>query len=186
MALTPSGFILTEADIKGGAMMVKYGARDLGATTGGITLDLEEEFIDKEIDQLGAGAIGKINAGGRVTGNLTLMEWDNDNLRDMLSQAKLFVNTVPSNREKVLFPARASGELDLLGKVMLLHPVGLADSVVTDDMTLPRAIFTPGLSITWGPTSLRTLPCSFEGMRDASSDGEGVVVGDTATTGTGT
>lgn len=178
----PATFTITPGDIKGGAFRVTYNTRDLGATIGGVDLTIEEEMIDQKVDQYLA-PVGKLVIGLRVTGTLTLAEFDNDNLRDLVNTS---LHHSASGKEKIVIPGRVPGEQILSGAALVLHPLALDDSDVTEDVTISNCLFTPGLTVPL-KNELRVLPCSFEGFADTSgAAGNVVVIGDTTTTGTGT
>ena len=178
-------FIVTPGQIKGGAYYAKLATLDLGALTrDGITLRLAEEWIDGEVDQYGAGPVSRINAGGTLEFSFTLEEFDFQVLREILPQGLRTIQTTPA-RDKVEWPRVVSGERTITGQALVLHPVGLGDAIVTDDITIHNAVFTGGVEVTLG-NNVRGFQVSGMGLRDTSQGGRILTIGDTAATGTGT
>lgn len=173
--------VIDKTKIKGGAYHAVLAGTNLGALINGITVDIEEELAPVEIDQLGPGAIQDIALGATVTGTMTLVEWDAAQLRRVLNMAKHFTTgTDDSVRE----PDVLSGERTITGALMTLHPVGLADADLNDDITIPLFAFAPGFSVPLG-NQVREITAPWKAYRDPADNGVSIIFGETAASGTG-
>lgn len=180
-------FVVTPADIQAGAFFAKFGTSpvDLGSlTTDGITIRATEEWIDSEIDQYGTGPVKRFNAGATLEWNFSIVEYNLQFLRLLLPQSLRTIQATPA-KDKLDWPQRVSGELSLTGELLTLHPVGLADADLTQDIAVVKAAFTGGVETTL-TNGVRAFAASGIGLRDTANIGRMLTFGDTTATGTPT
>lgn len=126
-------------NVKIGVCKITYDSVDLGYTKGGVEVEVTTDTHKVNIDQFGNTPISEYIMGRNISVVAPLAETTLDNL------AKTMPGTVVTGvtKKKAMVSTGVGTDLRTVAAMLRLHPVGLADTDLSEDLVIPLAA-TPG------------------------------------------
>lgn len=163
-------------NIKLGTCKVFWNDVDLGLTIGGVEMSVETSTHETKVDQYGETVVSEIVTGRNITVKCPLAETTVENLVAIMPGAELVANGV---NKKVVVKTGIGMSISDAAQSLRLHPIALADSEKSEDVTIPRAACPGAMSFAYKLDEERVFNAEFKGYPDPT-DGVLFVVGDPA------
>lgn len=149
-----------------GPCQITFDGTDLGKTSGGVTLTVEETFAPINTDQDGENPVDEKITGTSVTVEGSLAEITLDNFAKLFKRSK----TTDGNKEKVEILPNVGTSLLANSKTMIIKPYD--GGTVTGDpnewITLGRAGMKASASMTYNVSDQRTIGFTATGYPDVN------------------
>jgi hypothetical protein len=155
---------------------VKGSEVDLGLTIGGVEVEVTTDTQPTVVDQFGDTVVKETIRGRNVMIRTQLAETTLDNMVAIMPGAEKV--TDGSDPQKIKVVVKTGVGTDLLGiaQRMVLHPVELAASNVSEDFVIPKAATAGGLSFAYSKDNERVFNTEYRGYPD--EDGVLFIFGD--------
>lgn len=155
-------------NVKLGVCTVTYGGTDLGVTKGGVELTLETQTHEVRVDQTGQTPINEYIMGRTISVKVPLAETALENMVAVIPGATL-IGIAPVLHVDVAQP-------------LILHPVTLASTDKSEDVTIYKAGTSGVMSFAYKIDDERIFNVEFKAYPDDSKDGNLMGYGDPAAT----
>lgn len=167
------------SNIKLGTCKITYGGVDLGLTAGGVEVTVATTTHETKVDQLGDSTVNEFITGRTVMATCPLVETTIDNLILIMPGATK-VGTGGTIRVDVGTSTGTS--LLLAAKELILHPIALADSDVSEDFIIPLAGVAGAMNFSYKLDSERIYNAEFKGYPNTANGGLLFQIGDKTAT----
>lgn len=141
------------------------GEIDLGHTNGGVTLNLEREFLDLVVDKYGTTPVDKALIGNMLSAELMLAEPTKENLNRAITES--VINT-GSQDTKIGIGRKAGYKLSQRTAQLRLHPVVNAANDLSKDIYIFKAVSSEPIELVFRVDEQRDLPVTFTALVDES------------------
>lgn len=164
---------VTTDNIKLGVCDATFGALDLGATKGGVEVEIKTETYEVKVDQFGETVVKELVTGTVVTVKVPMAETDLERIKALMPQSAAILDAATSTTT-IGVEIRSGVNVDLLdhADVLKLHPTGLAAGVTDQDFTVFKAAPSPNFSFRYDTGAERVYEVTFKGYPDMSADGK--------------
>ncbi|CDT52556.1 conserved hypothetical protein [Vibrio coralliirubri] len=169
-------------NIKLGTCRVTYDGQDLGLTAGGVEVEVTTSTHETTVDQFGETVVKEILTGRNITVSVPMVETTIENLVTIMPGATLVTDGSDPDKKKVEVGASVGADLLSSAKELVLHPIGLADTDKSEDLTIPLAATPGGMNFAYTLDQERVYQANFKGYPDLSKDGLLFIYGDTTAT----
>lgn len=126
-------------NIKLGTCKISFGGEDLGLTLGGVELTVETTTHETKVDQFGETVVNEIITGRNVSVSAPLAETTLENLVRIMPGATLITDATDPTKKRVEIKTGIGESLMDSAMELVLHPIALPDSDVSEDVTIPKA-----------------------------------------------
>lgn len=167
-------------NVKIGVCSIKFDNVDLGLTKGGVEFNVTTETHEVLVDQFGNTPISEYINGRKVTVSVPLAETTLENLVKIMPGATLVTDGTDPTKKRVDVPTGIGTNLLSIAKPLVLHPIGLPVSDVSEDVTIPLAGTGGALAFAYKLDDERVYNVEFKAYPDA--DGLLFSVGDPTAT----
>lgn len=157
-------------NIKLGTCKVTYDSVDLGLTLGGVEVEVQTNTHETMVDQFGDTPVKEFITGRTLSIKCPLAETHIDNLVRVMPGATKTIDGTDPTKIKVEV-STAVGE-DLLAnhaKKLVLHPIALPDSDVSEDFVVPLAAAPGALNFAYKVEEERVFMADFKGYPNTST-----------------
>jgi len=169
-------------NIKLGTCRVLYGGVDLGLTAGGVEVEVASTSHETKVDQLGDSVVNEFITGRTVMAKCPLVETTIDNLVAIMPGATKTVDGTDATVIRVDVNTAVGHSLRSTAQELILHPIALADSDVTEDFIIPIAGVAGALNFAYKLDQERIYNAEFKGYPDTAKDGLLFQIGDKTAT----
>ena len=169
-------------NVKLGVCSVTFNAIDLGYTKGGVDVEVTTETYKVMIDQFGNSEINEYILGRTVSVTTPLVETTLDNLVNIMPGATKITDAITTTKQKVEVVHSIGTDLLAAAQKLVLHPIALTASDVSEDFIVPKAN-TPGqISFAYKLDEERVYNCVWTGYPDSANNNVLFIVGDETAT----
>jgi len=165
-----------------GTCKISYDGADLGLTAGGVEVEVTTSTHETKVDQLGESVVDEFVTGRNVTVRAPLAETTIDNLVKIMPGASKVVDNVDANKIRVDVTTGIGTSLRDNAKELILHPIALPDSDVSEDFIVPLAGVAGALNFAYKLDQERIYNAEFKGYPDESKAGLIFQIGDKTAT----
>lgn len=166
-------------NIKLGTCKIKYDGIDLGLTAGGVEVTVTTNTHETKVDQYGDTVVNEFITGRNCMVTAPLAETTIDNLIATMPGATKIVDGV-----KLRVDVRSGVGISLreLAKELVLHPIALPDSDVSEDFIIPIAGVAGALNFAYKLDQERIFNTEFKAYPDQTKNGLLFQIGDKTAT----
>lgn len=154
-------------DIKLGPCNVTYDGVDLGATIGGVEVQVATTTHETKVDQLGETVVKEYITGRNVSVKVPLAEATVDNMVALMPGATKVVDATDPTKMRVDVAVSPGFDLLKAAKPLVLHPVHLPLEDKSEDFTVNLANCAGELNFAYQLDQERVFTCNFKGYPDA-------------------
>lgn len=150
--------------------------RDLGHTSGGITVSVSTETTEVAVDQL-LDPVDEMITKRAISVSVPLAEYSLENLALAFPGSTVVSDALDSTQKKLVIASLAGkSAMDFAGELRL-HPLSAeSDADLSKDFLFPMAAPIGGeISINYTKSDLKTIPLQFKAYPDAS--GQSLIIG---------
>ena len=169
-------------NIKLGTCKISYGGVDLGLTAGGVEVTVGTNTHETKVDQYGDTVVNEFITGRSCTVSAPLVETTIDNLIATMPGAVLVTDGVDPNKKRVDVASGVGVSLRGQAKELILHPIALPDSDVSEDFIIPLAGVAGALNFAYKLDQERVFNTEFKAYPDQSKNGLLFQIGDKTAT----
>lgn len=170
---------VTTENVTLGVCDAVFGATDLGATKGGVTVKITTNTHEVKVDQYGDTPIKDIITGTIVEVTVPMAETDLDRLKAMMPQSSAV--TASSVTVGVLVTSGVNTDLlDYAGQLKL-HPTGVASNITKEDFIAFKAAPIPSFTFKYSTDEERVYEVTFRCYPDIANSNRICVFGKTST-----
>lgn len=151
--------------------------RDLGDTSGGVTVSVSTETTEVEVDQQ-LDPVDEIITKRSITVSTPLAEFSLENLAMAFPGAKVIVDGLDSTKQKLVIASLSGKSARDFAGALRIHPLSAdSDSDLSKDFLFPFAAPIGGeISVSYTKSDLKTIPLQFKAY--PNDDGESLIIGD--------
>jgi len=151
-----------------GVCRVIYNAVNLGNTKEGVMFKYEPEFAELTVDKYGSTPVDKVLTGERLLVEVTLAEPSVGNLEEAIAASDTDTGAAG---DRLNIGRSAGWSLRTNNSaVLVLHPTAKADSDLTDDITIYRAVPIEAVELSFKVDEQRVFKVTFEALIDETYD----------------
>lgn len=169
-------------NIKLGTCKISYGGVDLGLTAGGVEVTVGTSTHETKVDQYGDTVVNEFITGRSCTVSAPLAETTLENLIATMPGAKLVSDGASPTKKRVDVASGVGASLRELAKELILHPIALPDSDVSEDFIVPIAGVAGALNFAYKLDQERIFNTEFKAYPDQAKDGLLFQIGDKTAT----
>ncbi|MDX5368161.1 MAG: hypothetical protein LPL29_02190 [Alphaproteobacteria bacterium] len=168
---------VTTDNVKLGVCDVTFNSVDLGATKGGVEVEIQTETYEVKVDQYGETPIKDVIIGTMVTVKVPMAESDLVKLKEVMPQAVALVDGMSATKGLEI---RSGVNTDLLDGAaeLVLHPTGLSALDLSQDFTVFLAAPTANFTFKYATGEERIYEVTFKGYPDVANNGKIAAFGD--------
>lgn len=149
--------------------------RNLGHTSGGITVNVSTETTEVEVDQQ-LDPVDEIITKRAITVSVPLAEFSLENLAMAFPGSTVVTDAVDQSKQKLVIASLSGKSARDFAGALRLHPLGVDADDLSKDFFFPMAAPIGGeLAINYTKSDLKTIPLQFKAYPD--SNGESLVIG---------
>lgn len=169
-------------NIKLGTCRISYDGVDLGLTAGGVEVTVGTTTHETKVDQYGDTVVNEFVTGRSCTVIAPLVETTIDNLIKIMPGATKVVDG--SDLTKIRVDVRSGVGISLRhgAKELVLHPIALPDTDVSEDFIVPIAGVAGALNFAYKLDQERVFNTEFKAYPDHAKDGLLFQIGDKTAT----
>ncbi|EHK6545754.1 hypothetical protein PXQ65_004201 [Vibrio parahaemolyticus] len=156
-------------NIKLGTCKITFAGEDLGLTLGGVELSVETTTHETKVDQFGETTVNEIITGRNVTVTAPLAETTLENLVKVMPGATLITDSTDSSKKRVEVKTGVGESLLDVAQELILHPIALPDSDVSEDVVIPKAATAGAMNFAYQLDQERVFNSQFKGYPDPST-----------------
>jgi hypothetical protein len=168
------------SNVKVGVCKVSFNAIDLGYTKGGVEFDVETDTFVVTVDQFGNTPISEYINARKVTVKIPMAETTLENMVAIMPGATLVTDHVTATKKKVIVPTGVGTNLLDIAQQLILHPIGLADDDLSEDITVPLAATAGAVKFAYKIDDERVFEVTFTAY--PADDGSMYIYGDPSAT----
>jgi hypothetical protein len=150
-------------NVRLGVCSLTYKGVDLGYTKGGVEVTVESETHEVTIDQFGNTPVNDYVMGAKITVKVPLAETTVQNMATIMPGGKLVIDETDTDKIRADISSGVGLNLIDIAGVLTLHPIGRADSDISEDFTVWKAATAGGLSFGYKVDEERVFDCEFKG-----------------------
>lgn len=165
-------------NIKMGTCKILFDGVDLGLTMGGVEVTVETTTKETKVDQFGDTVANETIMGRNITVSAPLAETTIENMVALLPGTTMTVDSVDPTKIKAEVSSGTGISLLLLAKEMILHPIELPDSDVSENLTIPLAATAGAMNFAYKYDEERVFNTTFKGYPDRAKNGLLFIYGD--------
>jgi hypothetical protein len=162
-----------------GAGLSSSPAVSMGASNGGINVNVESEFFDLTTDQTGTSAADKLNVGFKATIEANLAEVTLDNIARAFAGVLVSAadpNNVVKLNGNIGQQALRDGYVDQYTILPQLS-AGNYSTNSEEAVVIPKGYAMGNMSLPYGVTDLRVFPCTIEALPDTNDNNTRIMFG---------
>jgi len=149
-------------NVKIGVCKIKFGDTDLGYTKGGVEVEVTTETHKTTLDQFGITPVKEYIMGRNIVVRAPLAETTLDVLAATMPGTKVEGTT----GKKASVSTGVGTDLLEIAQELRLHPIGLADTDLSEDLVIPRAATSGAMKFAYKLDDERIFNCEFNGYPD--------------------
>lgn len=151
--------------------------RNLGHTSGGITVSVSTETTEVEVDQQ-LDPVDEIITKRGITVSVPLAEFSLENLSMAFPGSEVVTDSIDTSKKKLVIASLSGKSARNFAGVLRLHPLSAEDdNDLSKDFLFPMAAPIGGeVSINYTKSDLKTIPLQFKAYPD--DDGRSLIIGD--------
>jgi len=157
------------ANVKLGVCKITFGGVDLGYTKGGVEVDVTTDTHEVTVDQFGESVINEYVTKRDIKVKAPLAETTLENLVAIMPGSSLIVDGVDATKKRVDITNGVGTNLLSVAQELMLHPIELADSDVSEDLTIPLAATAGAMSFAYKHDDERVYNTEFTGYPDPTT-----------------
>lgn len=165
-------------NIKMGTCKITFNGVDLGLTMGGVEVVVETTTKETKVDQFGDTVANETIMGRNITVSAPLAETTIQNLVALMPGATLVTDAVTSTKIKAVVTSGTGISLLALAKELIMHPIELPDSDVSEDLVIPLAATAGAMNFAYKYDEERIFNTTFKGYPDRAQNGLLFIYGD--------
>jgi hypothetical protein len=169
-------------NIKMGTCKITFNGQDLGLTMGGVEVTVETTTKETKVDQFGDTVANETIMGRNITVTAPLAETTLDLLVLLMPGATKIVDGTTSTKIKAEITTGTGISLLSRAKELIMHPINLPDSDVSEDLIIPLAATAGGMTFAFKYEEERVFNATFKGYPDREQDGLLFIYGDKTAT----
>lgn len=178
-------------NIKMGTCKITYNGVDLGLTSGGVEVEITTTKKEIKVDQFGDTVANEYIMGRNITVKAPLVETTLKHIADLMPGATLVEDAsnvgtweAPDAGDKYKTEVTSGTGISLFDSAqeLVLHPIALADSDLSEDLVIPLAATAGEMSFAYKYDEERVFNAEFKGYPDNDNGGLLFIYGDKTTT----
>lgn len=151
-------------NIKMGTCNISFDGVDLGLTIGGVEVEVTTNTHETKVDQYGDTAANETIMGRSIVVKAPLAETTLANMADLMPGATL----IGTGTEKVEVTTGVGVSLLTTAKELILHPIELLVSDLSEDLTIPLANTPGAMQFAYKYDQERVFMAEFKGYPDTN------------------
>jgi len=169
-------------NIKMGTCKITFDGQDLGLTMGGVEVTVETTTKEPKVDQFGDTVANETIMGRNITVSAPLAETTLDNMILLMPGTTKVVDSADPTKMKAQITSGTGISLLSRAKELILHPINLPDSDVSEDLIIPLAATAGAMNFAYKYDEERVFNTTFKGYPDRTQDGLLFTYGDKTAT----
>jgi len=169
-------------NIKMGTCKITFDGQDLGLTMGGVEVTVETTTKETKVDQFGDTVANETIMGRNITVSAPLAETTLDNMILLMPGTIKVVDSADPTKMKAQITSGTGISLLSRAKELILHPINLPDSDVSEDLIIPLAATAGAMNFAYKYDEERVFNTTFKGYPDRAQDGLLFIYGDKTAT----
>jgi hypothetical protein len=168
----------TAENIKMGTCKISFDGTDLGLTMGGVEVTVETTTKETKVDQFGDTVANETIMGRNITVSAPLAETTLDNMVLLMPGTTKIVDGTDLTKMKAMITSGTGISLLSRAKELILHPINLPDSDVSEDLIIPLAATAGAMNFAYKYDEERVFNTTFKGYPDRELGGLLFIYGD--------
>lgn len=165
-------------NIKLGTCKISYNGTDLGLTAGGVEVEVSTSTHETKVDQYGDSVVNEFITGRNCVAKCPLVETTIDNLVAIMPGATKVVDGTTPTKIRVDVQTGIGVSLRESAAELILHPIALPDSDVSEDFIIPLAGVAGALNYAYKLDQERVFNAEFKAFPDIANNGLLFQIGD--------
>lgn len=155
-------------NIRLGTCSITFDGNDLGYTMGGVEVEVTTNTHETKVDQFGDVVANEFIQGRNIMVRLPLAEVTLDAMVRIMPGATKITDATDATSIKVEVKTGIGTSLLTTAKKLVLHPIDLAVSDKSEDLTIPLANTAGAMQFAYKYDEERVFNCEFKGYPDAN------------------
>lgn len=157
------------ANVKLGVCKITFGGVDLGYTKGGVEVEVATDTHPVTVDQFGESVINEYITKRDVNIKAPLAETTLENLVAIMPGSTLVTDGVDPTKKRVDVQNGVGSNLLTIAQELILHPIELDPSDLSEDFTVPLAATAGAMSFAYKHDEERVYNTEFNGYPDPTT-----------------
>lgn len=141
---------------------------DLGLTIGGVDCEVTTDTRQTKVDQFGETIVDETIIGRNIKVTVPLAETTLENMVALIPGASMIVDSIDLTKRHVEVKTGVGTSLIQTARMLVLHPVGLADTDFSEDLVVPKASAPGAMNFAYKTDQERVFNSDFSGYPTAA------------------
>jgi hypothetical protein len=165
-------------NIKIGTCKITLDGVDMGLTMGGVEVTVETTTKETRVDQFGDTVAQETIMGRNITVSMPLVETTLENMAKVFPGSEVITDATDLTKIKAEISTGTGISLLDRAKELILHPIELPETDVTEDLIIPLASTAGSMNFMYKYDEERVFNTTFKGYPDRANNGLLFIYGD--------